>query len=90
MPAARLRGLLTELHDELEEEDGPLDGETRALLRDARLEIEEALLEERTGAEAAPNARARIAQAIERFEDRHPDGVALLNRVLEALSHVGI
>jgi len=90
MPEARLRELLTELHEELEEDDGPLDAETRALLREARLEIQEALAEERKGTEAVPNARGRIAQAIERFEDRHPDGVALLNRVLEALTHVGI
>ena len=89
MPEARLRELLEELHDELEGE-GPLDDETKTMLRDARLEIHEALAAERKGEDVVPNARERLNTAIERFEDRHPDGVALLNRILEALSHVGI
>jgi broad specificity phosphatase PhoE len=89
MPEARLRTLLSELHDELER-DGALDDDTKELLREARIEIREALEADAPVAEAAPTARRRLEQAIERFEEEHPDGVALLNRVLEALSHVGI
>ncbi len=89
MPEARLPDLLRELHDELEG-DSPLDDETKALLRETRLEIEDALLDDQKLAAVAPSARSRMEEAIERFEDRHPDGIRLLNRILEALSHVGI
>lgn len=86
MTERRLREVLDELHQELERSDS-IDDETRALLRDARSDIEEALVET---PEKASSARGRLGEALERFEGEHPDAVALIQRVLDALSNVGI
>lgn len=90
MPERHLRQLLTELHRELEE-GRAFDAETRELLGEARDEIEEAL--EAAGADAPRGpltARERMEQTVRRFERSHPEAVALLQRVLDALSNVGI
>ena len=90
MPQSRLREVLNELHAELERSEAIEEG-VRDELRAARDEIEQALAEEPDRAVAhATRARTRIGRAIERFEDDHPEGVALLERVLHALSNVGI
>jgi len=85
MPERKLRQLLAELQDELAR-TREIDAETADLLEGAKDELEEAL--ERQG--EAPTARERLDEAVRRLERKHPDGVALLERVLEALANVGI
>ena len=89
MPEQRLREVLDELHAELERAEG-LDEATREQLLAARREIEEKLGEAPDDREPAHGARSRMGEAIERFEKEHPDAVAVLQRVLQALSDVGI
>ena len=90
MPEEHLRELLEELHSELEHSES-VDEQTRELLRAARGDIEKALVSGQPDAgQQASTARSRIREAIERFGGEHPKGAALLNRVLDALSNVGI
>lgn len=89
MAEARLRELLDELHRELESSED-LDDDTRAQLREARGEIEEALAAEAPEREPPRTARERLERAIAKFEGEHPDGAAMIRRVLGALTDVGL
>ncbi len=90
MPETRLREALSELHAALEDTSA-IDAPTRAELRAAHDEIEEALALDREEASVpADRARSRISDAVTKFEADHPEGVEILQRVLHALSNVGI
>lgn len=90
MSERRLREILSELHQELERTEAVDEG-VRAELRAAQDEIEHALDQDRDRAKAHLGvARTRIGRAIERAEREHIDGVEMLQRVLHALSNVGI
>lgn len=89
MPEARLRELLDELHRELESSDH-LDEETIAQLREAHDEIHDTLAAEEPERNPPANARERLERAIAQFEGEHPDGAAMIRRVLGALTDVGL
>lgn len=77
-----------------------LPDEAREALRDAAREIERALGESRArgngGAPAVPaladadSLRRRLQEAIGRFEESHPTLTAVVGRVIDALSDLGI
>ena len=80
-----LREDLEKLRRQLHE--GPeLDGETRELLAGLAEEIEEAI--ERSGGEHTLGERLRAAT--ERFEESHPSLTAVVGRLADMLSNVGI
>jgi len=85
MAEARLRKLLRELDRELAERDH-LEPSTVALLAEAREDIEQAL----ENREPAPTARSRIQRAVDEWTEDHPDEVVLLQRILDALTNVGL
>ena len=82
-----LPALLRELQDALAENE-PLDDETRALVADVRVDLERAL----TDADDAANGSlgARLRGALKHFEERHPDLVAVTQRVLNQLADLGV
>lgn len=84
MSEARLRKLLQDLDRELAERD--LDPAKAALLIDAREDIEQAL-EHR---EPVPDTRSRLQRAMDDWAEDHPDEVVLVQRILDALTHVGL
>jgi Domain of unknown function (DUF4404) len=77
-----------------------LPADARDSLREAAREIERALgaLQERgnggageaRGAEDADSLRRRLQEAIGRFEESHPTLTAVVGRVIDALSDLGI
>ena len=81
-----LREDLEKLRRELHE--GPeLDQETRQMLADLAHEIEQAI-ERSAGAE--PSLSDRLREATERFEESHPSLTAVVGRLADMLSGVGI
>ncbi len=81
-----LREDLEKLRRELQ--DGPaLDADTRELLGGLAHEIEEAI--ERSGV-AEPTLGDRLRAATERFEESHPSLTAVVGRLADLLSGVGI
>lgn len=84
MTAERVRALAEELKAELERDDA-LDAEARAALDELRDDVDRALDGE---ADRAPSGRARTV--IERFEEKHPDLTALVQRLADALSAIGL
>ncbi len=89
-PTPPLADVLEELRAVLDTSD-ELDPADRDALRSAAAEIHEAL-EGGASADAAPQSdlRARLTQAVERFEGRHPKLTHVVNRVAESLSDIGI
>ncbi|MCB9594058.1 MAG: DUF4404 family protein [Sandaracinaceae bacterium] len=84
MTADRVRELARELHAELERDDA-LDADARAALDELRDDVDRALEGE---PERAPSARARTV--VEQFEADHPDLTALVQRLADALSAIGL
>lgn len=85
MPEQRVRELADSLAHELESEE--LNAEARESLATLRDEIDAALSESET-VEAPPSARAR--SLVERFESEHPELTALVQRLADALSSIGL
>jgi hypothetical protein len=79
--------LLRELHDALERNE-PLDDETRALVADVRVDLSRAL--DAPDAEANTTLGARLRGVLKHFEERHPDLVAVTQRVLNQLADLGV
>jgi len=79
--------LLRELHAELDKNQS-LDESTRALVADVRLDLTRAL--EAPDPDANTTLSARLRGALEHFEARHPELVAVTQRVLNQLSDLGI
>jgi len=79
--------LLRELHDALAKEDS-LDDETRELVAEVRVDLERALTE--AGTEPSGPLGVRLRGALQHFEERHPDLVALTQRVLNQLADLGV
>lgn len=84
MPKSRLNELLQALHGELQH-PGALDDESRQLLQALGQDIERKL-----GGDSDETLTERVTDAIERFEGRHPELTALLNRIADTLSSLGI
>jgi len=81
-----LREDLEKLRAELNE--GPeLDAETRALLSELAREIEEAIERSGGGEESLGD---RLRAATEQFEESHPSLTAVVGRLADMLSGVGI
>lgn len=87
MPRKALREDLEHLHRELAE-GAELDPDARALLAELSGDIERLLAEDEPGA-AAPLAD-RLRAATERFEESHPALTAVVGRLAETLSNLGI
>lgn len=86
---SRLDRLLQELHEELENVESSAKGSgelLRTVLADIRVQLEE------SGDAAAPPAAMldRVRDAMDHFEESHPDVTRVLGRVVDALSNMGI
>jgi len=87
-----LEEIVAELHQALEGA-GNIGQESRQSLESAVAEIREALREpdaERAVEGIAGPLRQRLSHAVERFEGSHPRLTALVGRVADALSELGI
>lgn len=91
MPKERLRQLLRELHDELERTDS-VEADSRRLLTSTMQDVQ-ALLERSDGG-ATDGEHGTLGAALRdatlQFEGEHPKLAALLGRVVDALSQIGI
>ena len=88
MPTERLRALLTELHDELEETQS-IDAEGTQLLRGIKDEINE-LIETEAQQREAKGIYGRLEESVRRFEESHPQLTSLIQRISDTLSQAGI
>ncbi|HEX5067595.1 MAG TPA: DUF4404 family protein [Myxococcota bacterium] len=68
----------------------PLDTGARAQLEGLAHDIEQRLRPDRTEPEALEALAKNLREAIERFEETHPELTAAVNRVADALSRMGI
>jgi len=84
MAEAQLRKLLQDLDRELAERG--LDPAKAALLIEAREDIEKAL----ESREPVTDTRSRLRRAMDDWAEDHPDEVVLVQRILDALTHVGL
>ena len=82
-----LRQILTELH-ELLDASPDIRAESRAALLKAAGEIQTALDEDR-GAQT-PSLGDQLGEAIEKFEEEHPQITQVVGRLAAALSDLGI
>ena len=89
MPESRLRALLRELHQELEESPtGTSDPEARRLLREVMDDIHDAL--ERPEARNAGSLAERANGMLVDLETSHPQVGFALKRLAKALGDMGI
>jgi len=81
--------ILAELHEALEASGDDLDSEVRDELRQAAAEIQAALgsPDER---ELSDSLAQRLRGGLERFEETHPRLTAIVGRIADALSDLGI
>jgi hypothetical protein len=87
---SQLREHLERLHTELEETDS-VDDEARRLLVEVMQDIRAVL--DRSDDEPAssnPSLADRLAEATQRFEESHPTLAAMVGRVADTLSNLGI
>ena len=90
MSESQLREHLERLHTELEETDS-VDDEARRLLVEVMRDIR-AVLDRSDGEPASsnPSLADRLAEATQRFEESHPTLAAMVGRVADTLSNLGI
>jgi hypothetical protein len=84
-----LRGTLDRLHRQLAEA-GDLDAQSRAQLRAALHEIEDALRVEAQPRADQGSLGSRLAELEQQFEDSHPTLAEAVGRVVTALANLGI
>jgi hypothetical protein len=84
-----LEQTLARLREELRH-GPPLDGRSREQLEQLARDIEQRLHPERTEPEVLEALAHRLREAIERFEESHPELTAAVNRVADALARIGI
>ena len=82
-----LRDLLEQLHAELERTT-TLDDEVRATLEHLRTDIQAALNASEISAQQSRALGARCANAIEQFDDLHPQLTLLIKSLLDHLAAV--
>jgi predicted nucleic acid-binding Zn-ribbon protein len=82
--SAELARRLAELKAELARTES-VDPKSRELLEQVQQEIENVL-----DAPEAGSLRARLEAAIQHFETSHPDLTAIMGRVMDQLSNLGI
>lgn len=93
MPTQQLKNQLEDLQRILAETDQPLSAEERASLQQLADRIEARLLarEQETGTETDDNSLVdSVNLSIEHFYARHPTVAGTLQRVVQALSDMGI
>ncbi|MGH1449279.1 MAG: DUF4404 family protein [Pseudomonadaceae bacterium] len=93
MPTQQLKNQLEDLQRILAETDQPLSAEERASLQQLADRIEARLLarEQETGAETDDTSLVdSVNLSIEHFYARHPTVAGTLQRVVQALSDMGI
>jgi len=88
-PQPNLEEILEELREALEAADD-LDDEARDRLRNAAREIQQTVGVEREGADDDQSMLDRLNEAIESLEAKHPNLTAIVGRVADALSDLGI
>ena len=84
-----LQDLLGQLRAELRE-GPPLDSGARQQLESLARDIERRLHPDRTEPEVLEALATNLREAIERFEETHPELTAAVNRVADALARLGI
>lgn len=90
MSHARIRELMQQLREALEQqEEKEVDEATRTELRALETDIE-ALLEEQEDAPDSESIIARAAEAEARFAARHPVAGGFLRQLIDSLSRMGI
>lgn len=89
MPREKLRELVAQLHEELEE-TGSVDAESRALLEALTVDIDKVVGDEPTGPEEHESALEQVEEAAVGFEAEHPRVAGILREIFSALSRVGI
>jgi hypothetical protein len=87
-PKRKLTDILHELHESLERSP-ELGDDAREALRDAASDISEALDQEEPS-ERDQGFAEQLNQALERFEGEHPKLTAVVGRIADALSDLGI
>ena len=85
----KLRSTVAELEDELRVLDR-VDGETRAVLEQAVLDILAALHAAAPGERAPQSLLDRLQAAAQEFEESHPTVTGILSRVIDGLGRMGI
>jgi len=85
----QLKATIAELHDELANIDS-LDDETRALLFDAKDEMEAALNPDLPDELEPQSLTDRFHQAIQEFDESHPTLSRVLGKLIDALGQMGI
>ena len=90
MTNEKLNGLLRQLKSELNK-TGDVDGESGIILKDLRKDIAR-MLEQPSGKVGAQHASLEedLRDAIGRVEVSHPNLTAIMNRVCDVLSDLGI
>ncbi len=87
-PHTPISEILAELHEALEV-SADLNEDLRADLRDAATEIQQAL--DQPGPDMVPaSLRDRLSASLDRFEGSHPRLTAIVGRIADALSDLGI
>lgn len=85
----KLRTAVEELERELHSL-GEIDPETRRLLEEARLEIQDALAREEPESLANGPLGSRLERVARRFEASHPTLAGVLERLVNGLAQLGI
>lgn len=89
MERSELQTTLARLRDELRGASA-LDARAREQLEALARDIEQRLRPDRTEPEALEALAKNLREAIERFEESHPELTAAVNRVADALARMGI
>lgn len=85
-----MRRILEELHDELEAIDH-VDGDAQDLLREVMTDIGQLLERSEAGTEEHRGSLAtRLGEVSRQFEDAYPSLVAVVGRLVDALSKMGV
>lgn len=87
-----LRGLLSRVHERLQNEGGALDAESRKLLSTLVRDIDRALGKDgkRSVADAAGAHTPRLESLAVRFEADHPGLAEVVREIIDALARAGI
>jgi hypothetical protein len=85
----KIKSAVAELEDELAS-IGQVDGETRAVLEQAVLDILAALHAAAPGERAPQSLLDRLQSAAQEFEESHPTVTGILSRLVDGLGQMGI
>jgi hypothetical protein len=89
MPKKELHTMLAALHEELEKTPS-VDDQSKALLHDLLGDIRRHLQSAEDPPAPPPGLMDGVGRALRRFEGSHPTFTAILGRISEKLSELGI